>query len=109
MFRFYALRLNFYSIFEKHKDLLLDIETLSVSQLNSIVYSFHINDLYDSANLYFNDEVTCVNNEVYIQNVIQDNFSSLRIYDYYIELDIEGNPFLELLKRKYRWFILVKK
>lgn len=108
MFRFYALQSNFYGVFKKHETMLFDLEDLSIEQMNHMIYSFNTSDLFESAHHYFEDEIICVQNEMYIQNIVQNQCSRLRVYENYIELDIDGNLFFELLKRKYRWYILVK-
>lgn len=106
MKKFYAIEPTFYGILKKHKCLLAELTSVCDIQKNKIFITITLQQIIDSCESYFQDCIIRKDNVLYYEHQIKAQVYSIEICNGYVQMEDVNNPFYELLKRKYRFFLI---
>lgn len=104
MIKIYAVKELFYPLLHNHTALMNQIE-LHDKQFERMFCMMDKETLHACAQEYFQTEITMQEYELLYLHTLKECSYKITIKDGYALLDDEQNPFMELIRRKYRWWI----
>lgn len=106
MKKFYAIQPAFYDCLKKHKSLLDDLSSMQEIQKNKIFIAITIQQILDSCESYFQDRIKRKDHILYYEHHIKAQVYALEFCEGYVQMEDINNPFYELLRRKFRYFLI---
>lgn len=103
MIRFYALKDGFYDVISTCPQIL---DQVSKEQLDKMVFHIDMDELMNSACSFFQDSIVMEEKCLYMHHAIKEDVYRAECHLYFIQMDDQYNPFLSLLKRKYRSYFI---
>ena len=103
MKKLYVLQEPFYEIVQKYPCIL---EKLSKEQTSMLLRPLDIEELMLSAASYFQCDIVMDESMLFMKNSLTKECSSIECCSDGVLFDQETNPFVGLLKRKYRHFLI---
>lgn len=108
MIEFFAVKKDFYKFCLIHSSIFKNIN-LTKNQIELIINLIDIDMLYKSAVSYFGEFVYKKGNHLILNDRLQNKKYTIICNDSCIVLDSKDNPFINVLKRKYRYYFIINK
>lgn len=106
MKRFYAIQPSFYEVLKKHKNILYELQSCPPIQKEKIFTQITQEQILISCTSYFQEDIQAKENVLYYKHELKSQVYFMEFHDCYIQMADLENPFYELLKRKYRYFLV---
>lgn len=106
MKRFYAIQPAFYEVLKKHKHILHELLSYPNIQKDKIFIQIPQEDMLQSCVSYFQEDIQVKDNVLYYRHYLKSQVFFMEFQDCFVQMADLENPFFELLKRKYRYFLI---
>lgn len=106
MIEFFAIKKDFYEFCLIHSSV-FENENLMRNQMELMINLIDIDMLYKSAVSYFGEFVYREDNYLILDDRLQNKKYTIICETNCIVLDSKDNPFINILKRKYRYYFII--
>lgn len=106
MKRFYAIQPAFYEVLKKHKHILHELLSYPNIQKDKIFIQIPQEDMLQSCVSYFQEDIQVKDNVLFYRHYLKSQVFFMEFQDCFVQMADLENPFFELLKRKYRYFLI---
>lgn len=107
MKRLYVIKKDFYDIVTKFPNVVLAYEQFDIKQVDLMLEQIRSNDIMESASISFQKSIIMEDCTLYMEPSFQQEANMIVCNLYYVLFDKDTNPFIELLKRKFRYHFII--